>query len=66
MATAALRTATKPDQRELARLATEHARAWNEGRHSDVIAITARLNALRGITPPRPRRRAFATGFTTW
>ncbi len=56
----------QPDPREIARLSAEHARAWNEGRHDDVIAITARLNALRGIAHPRPRRRAFATGFTTW
>ena len=63
---ATAQTPSKPDPAEIARLAAEHTRAWNEGRHDDVIAITARLNALRGIEHRRPRRRAFATGFTTW
>lgn len=57
------------DQLEIEVLSAEHTRAWNQQRHHDELAILKRLRQIKGIALPsnsNSRRRAFASGYTTW
>lgn len=55
------------DKLEIETLSAEHTKAYGRGDHGTCISIIKRLRQIKGTQDaPRPRRRAFATGYTTW